>query len=155
MHSWKCLYAAHFLAVCVGTPYQIGYLGMPNRSGPTAFWDFYSPLLGELGQPNLIRINLGFKSSFPQFLHSHIHTYAVTHNRFLFGSFRGACHPWLENFFGRNKWTIYRGVRHEKIGISTVALQLSGLNICYFPPILPFGSARLKVCLFRVLVDAA
>ena len=78
---------------CLRGTQQIGYLVGPTHCGPTAFWDFYSPLLGELGQPNLIRIKLGFKSSFPQFLHSHIHTYAVTHNRFLLEVFEGLVTP--------------------------------------------------------------
>ena len=83
---------------CLRGTQQIGYLVGPTHCGPTAFWDFYSPLLGELGQPNLIRIKLGFKSSFPQFLHSHIHTYAVTHNRFCLEVFEGLVTPDWENF---------------------------------------------------------
>ena len=116
------------MAVCVGTPYQIGYLGMPNRSGPTAFWDFYSPHLGELGQPNMIRIKLGIKVPSPN-LHSHIHTYAATHDCFLLEVFEGLVTPERSKLLKVNKWTNYRGVRHKKIGITTVALQLSGLNI--------------------------
>ena len=137
------------MAVCVGTPYQIGYLGMPNRSGPTAFWDFYSPHLGELGSLTSSLVFGGFArflgGDLPSpNLHSHIHTYAATHDCFLLEVFEGLVTPERSKLLKVNKWTNYRGVRHKKIGITTVALQLSGLNICYFPPILPFWISQTQ-----------
>ena len=128
---------------------NFGFLRMPIYC-PLLLFVWYSLSDWLSGMPNRWWSNSIFGFLFPHNLHSHIHTYAATHDCFLLEVFEGLVTPEQSELLKENKWTNYRGVCHL-IGITTVALQIIWAQYLVTPPYTPFGSARFKAFPLRSL----
>ena len=121
---------------------NFGFLRMPIYC-PLLLFVWYSLSDWLSGMPNRWWSNSIFGFLFPHNLHSHIHTYAATHDCFLLEVFEGLVTPEQSELLKENKWTSYRGVCHL-IGITTVALQIIWAQYLVTPPLYSLWISQIQ-----------